>query len=394
MKRTSIPVDNSLLISRFQQKELYQSAPGTNNVSPTMTQLPSHVINPFFDPLALKIGLKFKLLGSKIIDCHIERGYLSHGLEHIIAGNNFIEGIKNIARINQRTPIFYQLALIVAYENLFSIKVASRIQILRALALEIVRIYHHFCVIKDVCVSLNSDIIFELARTGKNAIKIPAHYFSSVNNSSTSKDKLDINELLEICDVIIQIIDDMENCSEHETILIPLLKRKALINLSTASSLGLTGSYIRANRCIYDLRTNQNSSINYINLPKINILEGQDALARLKLRMRDIHSSAFWLKEALNQFKSDGHDISPLCEDGILDIKESTKTFAFGEIEGPEGDIKAALFVDDNKSLIFHVRTPAYFIAQAIPHIILYADLTELPFLLGSLGITAEEIDK
>lgn len=393
MKRTSIPVDNSLLISRFQQKELYQSAPGTSNVSPTMTQLPSHTINPFFDPIALKIGLKFKLLGSKIINCSIERGYLSHGLEHIIAGNNFIEGIKNSARINQRIPIFYQLALILAYENLFSIKVEPKIQVSRAIALEIARIYHLFCVMKDMFVSLNADTLFELARSGKNAIKIPARYFCSVNNPLVGNNKIDSNELIEICDIIIQIIDDMDTCSEYETILVPLLKRKALINLSMASSMGLTGSYIRANRCVYDLRTNSNPSINYINSPKINILEGGDALARLKLRMRDIQSSASWLKDRLTQFVSDGHEIHPLYEDKILTLEEATKTFAFGEIEGPEGDIKAALFVDNN-NLIFHLRTPAYFIAQAIPHIILYADLADLPLLLGSLGITAEEIDK
>jgi NADH:ubiquinone oxidoreductase subunit D len=395
VKRSALPVDNTLLISRFQQKELYQSAPSTSNVSPTMTQLASHALNPFFDRLAIKIGLELKLLGSRIINSQVSRGYFCHDLEQIIAENSFIEGINSIARINHRTPIFYQLALVSAYENLLDYDASLEIKQMRALALEVARIYHHFCVLKDIFMSLNADNLFDLARSGKNLIKSEALMLGTVNNNTpqNSLSTLATRDLLEISEAIIQIIDDMDISSEYETIQ-GQLRKKAIINLTLASSLGLSGAFIRANRNFYDLRGSANSSIDYGPLPKINIAEGGDALARLSLRIRDIQSSALWLKDTLNRFKTEGLEPKPLREEKEIILKNSSKKFAFGEIEGPEGDIKAALFVDEEQAITFHLRSPAYFIAQAIPHLLLYLDLNDLPVILTSLGISAEEIDK
>ncbi len=394
VKRSSIPVDNTLLISRFQQKELYQSPQVASNVSPTMTQLVSHVINPFFDRLAIKIGLELKLLGSKIINSHVDRGYLSHDLERIVAQDNFIDGINSIARINQREPIFYQLVLVSAYESLLGIEATLAVKKMRAIALEVTRIYHHFCVLKDIFMSLNADGLFELARTGKNTIKNSAKILGRINNNLANINNLNTRDMLDSCELILQIVDDIDISTDYELILVRYLRKKAYINLALASSLGLSGPYIRANRCFYDIRGTTNASIHYTHLPKTNIAEGGDALARLSLRIRDIQSSALWLKELFGRFKTEGLEPEALRESSDVDLSKTLKTFAFGEIEGPEGDIKAALFVDEEKSLTFHLRAPAYFIAQAIPHVLLYTDLTDLPVLLASLGISAEEIDK
>ncbi|MCA9508147.1 MAG: hypothetical protein KC505_06995 [Myxococcales bacterium] len=394
MKPSNIPPDPSLLISRFQQKELYQSASKSSNISLSMSQLPNHYIAPFFDPLAIKIGLKLKLLGAKIIHCQIERGFLSHGLEKIIAQDGYKDAINDIARINQRTPIFYQMALLSAYENLCAIHVSQEIKMTRALALEIARIYHHFYVCKNVFVSLNADSLFELARNGKNSIKDFAKIFGNLDEIEKQSPKLIIDELIDICDFITQIVEDINNSFEQENILIPKLKQKAVINLTAASSLGLTGAFIRANRCIYDLRLQKQASIDYIKIPKINTSEGGDAFARLNLRILDILSSSLWLKEKLKQFDERNYKFIAFDYEKIPDVELAQKNFSFGEIESPEGDIKAALFIDKEHSLTFHLRTPAYFIAQALPQLLLHADLDDLPALLASLGISAEEIDK
>ncbi len=394
MKPSHIPVDNSLLISRFQQKELYQATPGTSTVSVTMTELTSHRIQPFFDPLAIKIGLELKLLGSKIINAKVERGYLFHDLETILAEDSCSEAVHDIARINQRTPIFYQLALIAAYEDILGSEAEKNIKQMRAFAIEITRVYHHLCILKEVFTSLNTNTLYDLSRNAKNIIKPYYQAFGKIFKKEENNPSINELELADNFDTILQLIDEIESSIEYETILSQHLRKKATINLALASSLGLSGAFIRANRCYYDLRNTPHQSIDYGIAPQANIAEGGDAMARLYIRIRDLYASIVWLKERLSYFKKEKISLFSLREDPALTLTPATKNFGSGEVEGPEGHIKVSIVITEQRKPIIHLRTPAYFIAQSIPRLLLYADLHDLPLLLASLGIIAEEIDK
>lgn len=391
MKRPNIPVDNTLLISRFQQKELYQDTLGTSNVSPTMAQLPTFKLHPFFDTLAIKIGLELKLLGSRIISCQVERGFLFHDLEYELSKQSVITTLFSIKRIQQKTPLFYQLSLLSAYEKLFGIQSSTLIKTRRAIGLEINRIYHHFNTLKDVFMCLNAHYLFDNAKLGKSTIKPFQKKMLTVTDEPRS---ISLEGLKQSTDEIIQIIEDMESTPELSTIIASRLKRKAFINLSTASSMGLTGAFVRANRCIYDLRLFPHHSLDYVRPPKTAIIEGGDAYARLFLRMRDIHASAMWIKDRISEDKNIFSSAKLIENYDVFSTKNLNARFAFGEIEGPEGDIKTAIFINENNTLSFHIRTPAFFVAQAIPEMLLYTDLSDLAVLMIGLGITAEEIDK
>lgn len=393
MKQSPIPIDNTLLISRFQQKELYQAIP-TSNLSVAMTELTTHRIRPFFDPLAIKIGLELKLLGAKIINAKVERGYLFHGLENILATSSYLDGLNFIARINQRTPIFYQLAFIAAYEDLFAIDTDKSIKQMRAFALEMARVYHHLCILKDIFTSLETNTLYDLSRSGKNLIKPYYQLFGKILINQEKEPTINDTELGEVLDAILQLIDEIESSFEYEIVLSNRLKKKTILNLSLASSLGLSGAFIRANRCLYDIRSSPSSALDFGLPPKTMIAEGGDALARLHLRIRDLGASLSWLKERLAFFKAEKIPLCVLREEDFREGQERRKNFGVGEIEGPEGHIKMSIFMNNEGAKIVHLRTPAYFIAQALPRLLLYADLYDIPFILASLGISAEEIDK
>ena len=170
------------------------------------------------------------------------------------------------------------------------------------------------------------------------------------------------------------------------------LKRKATLNLALSASLGLSGLFTRANRNNYDLRKNSR----FYQSISIPVTEGADAWARFCLRFLDIQSSIKWLKQTILNIEPQNNELNAISIHDNFGTSEPVEKFSVGEISGPEGDIRISIFTSQNqdeKPLIY-IRSPAFYIAHAIPEMIMGLKIHELPIILHSLGIRAEEIDK
>lgn len=387
MKKSILAFDDSLIISRLQQKELAELKPGSGRISHTSSPMEKFYLDPFADNLPIKIGLSLNLLGSKIVTTQVERGYLYQNLQDRLSMMSYPEALQAMACLNHHTPVYYQLALMLAMEELLQLTPPPAELWMRGIALEYARVFHHVHVVSQVLLCLDMDGLNDLARTAYSLMKPLAEILTRVHIKEAAFDTSPeaFTELLENLD---NLIGELEALVSFENLARQFLRKKAVITLSLASSFGLTGIYLRANRSLHDLRSG------YGDRPQLDISEGGDAWARFTLRIREMKSSLEWLKRTYLIGSADGMILKPLMESRNLQTGDAKFVCAFGEIAAPEGDTKISIFIDkNNMQAIFRLRSPAYFVAQALPHLLFQADLTDLPWVLHSLGISAEEID-
>lgn len=393
--KSNLPYDDALIISRLQQKELRPLKPSTIRLSQTFSPIARISLDPFIDQLPIKIGLELNLLGSRIVNCRIDRGFLFQDLEQSLSNLNFPEALLAIARLNQGSPIFNQMALSLALEEMFTQVVSEERLGMRCFMMEFSRIFHHWQVIKNILICLNHEGLVDIALAAESLMKAPHDLLGRIwSAKSCPTAMLAFSDLQEMVEVIESLARELESNVSFDPHLRQLLRKKAFITASMASSFGLTGVYLRANRNNYDIRR-ENAKLGYKAPPKTELAEGGDAWARFILRVREILASIEWIKGYSWLAGEAPSNVAPLVENFNIDATFASLPFAFGEVDGPEGDTKVSIFHDrPHHKLIYRVRTPAFFIAQAIPHLIAQSDINDLPLILYSLGIRADEIDK
>ncbi|HXW60182.1 MAG TPA: hypothetical protein VEK06_01470, partial [Myxococcota bacterium] len=248
-------------------------------------------------------------------------------------------------------------------------------------------IFHHWHVIRDVLMVIGRDGMLDLALTALSLMKDSHDQLGHVGSRPLKNIRpKEIKDIIEALDHLAREIDSNLGFDPY---LRQCLRKKAVITLNLASSFGLSGSFLRANRNLYD---NRPGSPGYMSAPTTQLADGGDTWARFIIRIREILASIEWLKQ--HPLLKEDYDVP----DDFLSkelFKEAVFPLAFGQVDAPEGDVKISIFIDKKSNkLIYRIRTPAYFIAQALPHLLSQADLKDLPLILYSLGITAEEIDR
>ncbi len=304
------------------------------------------------------------------------------------------DAVLAISRLNMGSPIFYQIGLLMAFESLTDTPHTQHQGLHRAIALEFARVAHHINALKNITICLELTAVSLLLEELYGLLKKPIEALDRIHEEG--KLKANPVTLIETNDGIydgITLAEEIASIMSHDDKLYQALSKKWPINIAMASSLGLTGPFLRANRVQYDLRQNEGLREMYGVAPTTSLTDGGDAWARFILRPLDINASLRWLRLALHRFEKGATQIDPIAIAEIDSIPK--KLFAFGEVEGPEGDVKIGLFVAaSHNSHAVRIRTPAYFIGQAIPHLFSKVSVSEIPLLLYSLGITPQEIDQ
>lgn len=379
---------DSLIITSFEAKEL-EAKRGTKAVLLLDVGLPVVKWQPFLDPSPLCSLIGVHLLGSTIKLAEFEKGYLSSEVEDNLSMHGLENAFTTIFRLKPEAPFCYELALLLAIERLFDIRVPERIGQERAWLLELARITHHlevlrdifFCLENDKAIALLTDILLQLE---------PAH---RLHQSALSPSKpLELSRLATILEDVLVLINELEILAIGDDRLKNRLSKKARFKAQEAAALGLTGLFLRAAMEDFDARKKHLPRLIYKTRPKPCILEDGDAYSRTILRILETTSSLEWLQEEMAKNRT-AHDLGGLKIPNCSDL-ERRIDFAFSEIESPEGLLKVGIFFDKQLDrYMFRLRVPAYLIAQIIPRILLQQCITDLPLLLFSLGIKATEYD-
>lgn len=388
--KNPLKIDDSLIISRLEQKELSYIKPSMKEDSQFYLLMGKISLKPFINNLAINLGLNLQLLGDRIIQCQIESGYFYHDIETELGELSPRRAIFALERLRPDLPIFYQVALMLAYEELLGLTPDPDTSERYAIALEFARICHHLNICHNLFSFAKTNHLSWLTCQIQNHLTEPMKLSKRVVEQ-TPKSGLDWARVLHHLSEAWPLVEELTSLALASQELLISLKRKAVFSLTAAASLGLTGLFTRANRNNYDLRKSSRIAYQTATIPTT---EGGDAWARFSLRLMDIQSSMKWLKKTINSLEPKSQ-LNALCVHDNFCSSEPTEKFSVGEVAGPEGDIRVTIFASPaEEKLIFRVRSPAYFIAQAIPQMLLGLRIEELPLILHSLGIRAEEVDK
>lgn len=391
MIKSQLKIDDSLIISRLEQKELSYIKPSMKQDSQFFLLMGKVSLRPFIDNLPIKVGLDLQVMGDRIIQCQIDTGYFHHDIENSLSYCSPAKAVLSLERLSPERPIFYQVALMLAFLELSGLSDDQKTLKRYGLALEFARVAHHLEVCHNVFSALMDIRLLSLNSLIKTTLDKPCQLCSRITQSPKSGlDWVRADHLLSKALALTEELHDEVLANDRLQL---SLKRKTVINLAAAASLGLTGLFTRANRNNYDLRKSFRIDYQTASIPTF---EGGDAWARFVLRLMDIQSSIKWLKKTISTREDDGPQLNAISIHDNFCTSEPVEKFAVGEVSGPEGDIRMSIFLSSvaEEKPIFRLRTPAYFIAQAIPEMLTGLYIHEMPIILHSLGIKAEEIDK
>lgn len=392
MKHPHEKYNDNLIISRLQQIELASLKPSLAVDSPFFHLLTVAKQQPFFDNLPLRLGMEFRLIGSKILSVHLERGYFFQDLETNLSTLAPVDMFAAIARLNLASPIFYQAALFAALMKQNNNDITLTHHQFFTEAMEYARVAHHLAVIKSVLFCSRLSALAEIALDCEEMLRSASTLFNRVRTKNDPPVvPQNVDEQIDLLSDTYARAEELAFALSLEEKLIDALQKKAVVPIAQAGGMGLTGPYLRANLDPYDLRR-QNQSLNYLKPPRPALADGGDAWARFSLRPLEILASLKWLKQ--NLADSDEKNRHALIIDDTLFGTTKKTPMAFGEVEGPEGIIKVSIFTKPDGTSQFRVRSPAYFIAQAIPQMLHHLELNDVAIIAFSLGISAEEVDK
>ncbi len=385
--------DDSLIISNLEQKELEDKNQIKNFdlfLEPILTEVE---FLPFVNSLPIKIGLSIKILGRNIYQSSIKKGYFYHNLESLITDFNIPKNIEIMRRIKPSQSIFYQLSYLSCVENLFGTEVPKLELLKRSIAIEIARTYHNLHVSKNIftCLKINNlkNDCDNILAYGNDLFNI----FKHIENNSKLSKIFSIKNAQKLLEILLDMAANLELEANNSEILYKKLIHKAKINLNQACDLGLSGRFLQA--CKNFSMPINNNSIYISDPPNISLRDEADAYARCMLRVDEIKSSIIWLIHQINHLQEFEKNLIALSvEPKDFDISGIKNSFAFSELNSPEGDLKSSIFVNSKKEISYKITSPAYFIVQSIPHMLLKADFDDIPLILASLGIDEFEIDK
>jgi len=281
---------------------------------------------------------RFSVAGEPIINLEIRLGFTHRGVEKLFEGRSYSEAIKLSECVSGDSSFAHSLACTQAFEKIFGVPVSSQTAYLRAIFLELERMYNHVNDIGGIAVDVGFSFPSAYASIMKETIlqlneKLTGgRYLKNINTIGgvlteideakkemllefLKKIKYDFNELVKILNSSVSFMDRVDTAG--------VLRRK------TAEDLGVVGLAGRASGIPIDLRKYFPGVYKEVKF-KMVTQESGDVLARLKVRMFEFEESCRLIEEFTKKLTG---------RDTINPHREARKGFALGYAEGWRGPV-------------------------------------------------------
>lgn len=291
---------------------------------------------------------RFSAAGEPIINLEIRLGFTHRGVEKLFEGKPYLEMIRLSECVCGDASFAHSLAYAAAVEKIASVSIPRQAAILRAIYLELERMYNHVNDIGGIAVDVGYSFPAAYASIIKESILqlneslTASRYLKKVNTiggvlvdiDETNKQTLfkslkiikhDFNQLVKILDSSVSFMDRVDSTGA--------LKRK------TAEDLGIVGLIGRACGIPADLRKYFLGVYKEAGF-KIGLQESGDVLARLRIREFEFRESLRLIEEFAAKLKKNEQIISI----SKLELKAGA---ALGYTEGWRGPILYWLKIDN-----------------------------------------------
>jgi len=281
---------------------------------------------------------RFSVAGEPIINLETRLGFTHRGVEKLFEGKSYSEAIKLSERVSGDSSFAHSLAFTQALEKIFSVPVPAKAAILRAIFLELERMYNHANDIGGIAADVGFSFPAAYASIIKEAILqlnenlTGSRYLKNINTmggvlaeidevkkralvESLKKIKYDFNELIKILNSSVSFMDRVDTTG--------VLRRK------TAEDLGVVGLAGRASGIPTDLRKYFPGAYKEVNF-KMAMQESGDVLARLKVRISEFKESCRLIEEFTRKLTGN---------ENVNAHQELRQGSALGYIEGWRGPV-------------------------------------------------------
>jgi Ni,Fe-hydrogenase III large subunit/Ni,Fe-hydrogenase III component G len=306
---------------------------------------------------------RFSVVGETILNVKARLWFVHKGIERLFQGRSIDAGVELAERISGDTAVGHNLAYCLAIEEATSCVPPPEAQVLRAMLLELERLYNH---ITDVGAMAN-DVAFGIAhahtmRLREQLLQLNARITGHrLLRGGVVPGGARVQWLPEPA-VVTAIHDDVREVVDimmaNTTVVDRFTGTSVLLN-EDAMQMGTLGYVARASGIDCDARRDNPFADVYERLT-VPILTGGDVMSRFQLRVAEIESSVVMINEFLGTLQP-GEYVVPLGE-------RSGDGSGVGLVEGWRGTIAHRIEVD-SAGLLTRVKVvdPSFFNWPALP---------------------------
>ncbi|HEX2785860.1 MAG TPA: NADH-quinone oxidoreductase subunit C [Ilumatobacteraceae bacterium] len=306
---------------------------------------------------------RFSVVGETILNMKARLWFVHKGIERLFQGRTLDAGVELAERISGDTAVGHNLAYCLAIEEAVECSPPPEAQALRALLLELERLYNH---VTDIG-AMGNDVAFGIAhahtmRLREQLLRINARITGhrllrgGVVPGGTRADWLpDASAIAAIRDDIHEVVEIML----ANTTLVDRFTGTSMLSNDDAAQIGTLGYVARASSMDIDARRDHPFAEVYRNLT-VPVLTSGDVMSRFQIRVAEIDSSTMIINELLGVLQP-GVYRSPIVARG--QVGSGT-----GLVEGWRGTIAHRVEVGGDGSLSrVKIVDPSFFNWPALP---------------------------
>ncbi len=252
---------------------------------------------------------RFSAAGEPIINLEIRLGWTHRGIEKLLEGKTPSEAIHIFERICGDTAFGYSLAFCESVEKIFRLDVPRRAQYLRAMCLELERLYNHANDIGGIALDVGFSFPAQFASLIKEAVLqlnedlSGSRYLKGINAVGGVRRDIDGSYAVRTREALEKIRKDFTSLEDMLLSSVSFSDRidaTGILRAVTARDLGVTGLAARASGIGLDMRKIFPGIYNNFSWTAAKEHSG-DAAARLKIRLAEVKESIAIIRQCLSK---------------------------------------------------------------------------------------------
>lgn len=338
--------------------------------------------------------------GDIIVSADPDVGYVHRGEEKMSEFRTYVQNVPHIERpvIHDSSNILYSYCL--AVEELLGLQTPERAMYLRAILAEIDRIQYTLYWLAILGIFMGHSTMFMWATADRELFVDLADMASGnrITHSYIVPGGVR-NDLPDgFADKALKSLDYFESkrLPEYDKIFYdnPLFRQRSegvgILSRSDASSMGVTGSVLRASGIDYDVRKGEPYDIYNDIQFEVPIAKTGDSFARSILPVYDIKQSMNIIRQCLSKMPKSGQIRAKLQPN-----PRGAPAEAYRRVESGRGALGHYIVSDGTPKPYRHkMSVPSVRNLAAMPHLLRGAKLADLPVIYWSLNIWPVEIER
>jgi Ni,Fe-hydrogenase III large subunit/Ni,Fe-hydrogenase III component G len=289
-----------------------QPYPFLNVEGPGVYEIP---VGPVHAGLIEPGHFRFSVVGETILNMKARLWFVHKGIERLFQGRGAADGVELAERISGDTAVGHTLAYCLAVEDAIGAVVPDQARRLRAILLELERLYNHVADIGALCNDVGFGIVHAHSlRLREQLLRINAEVTGhrllrgGIIPGGAHVHRLPTTATI---DAIAEDFHDIVDIALTNSTVVDRFTGTAVLTPQQASDIGTLGYVARASGLVNDARHAHPFTDAYVQLT-VPSHHGGDVLARFRLRVQEFDASTALLRSLLETDGPANQDIPPL----------------------------------------------------------------------------------